>query len=213
MPARRRGYGPGVTDTGAVADHDELRRTAHRRTRRGRSATVAGVAVLVIGVPLLTWLVIGGPPTPLRLAVAIVPTAVGVLAGLAALRLLRGRGRDGDRPALVLGADPDTRRSVREALRTGRARDARVDALARDAAERSTGTLRGQQIIFGVLAAVWVIGLGLRLAGGDGVGESALSAVTLVLFAAVWVVTTRQRRRSLRYLREGRPAGHDDRAA
>ena len=190
-------------------DHGELRRVADRRDRHFRRTVLPVLVAVVVAVPVLTWLVIGGPVTPLRLAVAIVPTLVGVAAGLVAWRLLRRRG--GGR-ALLDGADAATRRAVREAWRTGHAGDARIDALARGAARESVGTLRAQQGIFGVLLAVWVAMLGVRVVRGE-LTDTLPAALTTALFALVLALLTRQRRRAVRYLREGGPAAPRDRAA
>lgn len=169
-------------------------------------AAAGGVALLVVAVPLITWAVVGGRPTPLLLAVMILPTLAGLVAGLVAYRVLRRRA-----PATAPG-DAATRRAVDRALRTGQAPDARIDALTRDAARASLGTLRAQQGIFGVMLAIWVVLLALRIVRGD-LRDTLLAALTTAAFAVTVVVATHRRRRGERYLREGGPVTPRDGAA
>lgn len=175
---------------------------------RYRGAVPAGIVAVALLVPLLTWLGVGGGrPTPLLLAAVFVPTAAGVVIGVLVHRFLRRR-----RPAPVGGGDPATRQAVHRALRSARAPDERIHQLAREAAGRSVGGLRTQQWIYGLLVLIWLILLGLRVDEGDPF-DIALAALSLIVFGSALAGSTRQRRRSLHYLREGRLAAPGDPAA
>lgn len=86
--------------------------------------------------------------------------------------------------------------AVQRALRTGHAPDARIDALAREQADR---TMRNSWMVgfYAVVLAIQVVLLAIRIAAGD---DLLLPVVILVLWAAglAWLVVYRNRSR--RYL-------------
>ena len=90
-------------------------------------------------------------------------------------------------------------RAVQRALRTGRAPDGRIDALAREAAARH---LRNGWII-GLFAILLAVNTGiavLRVLDGDGRWLVALSFLTAACWAGALVWYLVLRRRSRRYL-------------
>ncbi|RKR87525.1 hypothetical protein BDK92_1804 [Micromonospora pisi] len=118
-----------MTQTWSDTGRSGLREEARRRLRRRMLVTILVVAPLPAlaivlgglaadrGTPLINWLLIG--------AGAVLVT-VGLLT---AAWLVQRQHLD---PPLVTGADAQTRRAVRQAIRTGNTDDPRIDLLARD---------------------------------------------------------------------------------
>ena len=184
-----------MTSEDAVPDRERLRHVAAQRTRRSWWVVAALAAALFL-LPLTLLIADGGPFSAGEIVVAFIPPTVAVLIGVVGLR--RMRRREGG-PELLAGADRGTRRAVQRALRTGRAPDARIDALAREAADR---TLRNSWLIV-VYAILLVVQLGLligRIVAADDLGRTILAAATSVCWAAVLGLWLVMRARSRRYL-------------
>jgi predicted lysophospholipase L1 biosynthesis ABC-type transport system permease subunit len=100
----------------------------------------------------------------------------------------------------------DTRRAVQRALRTGHADDARIDALARETADR---TVRNKWllILYAVLAVLQLALTIIRIADRDAEWQIAVSVVVTALFAGAAVLLWVTRRRSRRYLRNAATDG------
>jgi hypothetical protein len=102
-------------------------------------------------------------------------------------------------PSPPTGNSRGTRRAVQRALRTGHARDARIDALTRDLADRAVRNT-WVLVFYGVLLALQLALLISRIITGDPPSDILLSAVAVVLWSAglVWMLVNLARSR--RYL-------------
>jgi flagellar biosynthesis protein FliQ len=115
-------------------DRELLQRTAARRTRRGWWF-LAGLAVPALVItPIAALAAAGGTVSTGDVAVAFIPALVAVTVGVVLVPWMRRRAAE---PEPLAGVDKGTRRAVWQALRTGNARDATIDALAREAADRT----------------------------------------------------------------------------
>jgi hypothetical protein len=180
----------------AVPDREELRGNAVRRTRRVWWLVAAVIVVSGLLIPLAVLISVNGSLSGAAFVLLLIPVVVGVALGVCLTWLIRRR--DGG-PALLAGADGSTRRAVRQALRTARPSDARVDALARESADR---TVRNSWLLwlYGVLL---LLNLGLLILkiGNSGSWQVALAAATSALWAGVLAAFWLTVRRSRNYLR------------
>ena len=179
----------------AVPDREALRDTAGRRTRRGwwllGGVLAFALASFIIGV-------LASNDTSLAAGTVIIIGSVlaGAAGGVGVAWWLRRR--DGQ-PLLASGGSRGTRRAVQQALRTGEPRDARIDALTRETAER---TVRNSWllVLYAVLLVFQIPVLIGRLTGDADVWEIVLSFATIALWVAALAVYWVMRRRSRRYL-------------
>jgi hypothetical protein len=118
----------------------------------------------------------------------------------------RGRGGGGP-PPLWYGADRDTQRAVRRALRTGHARDERVDALAWEAAQRDIRTGFWFPAIYAVVLVLLLGILIQRIRTRDDGWMTALAVTLAAAFLAAVAVFLIRFRRSHRYLRNASRGG------
>ncbi|MDG4824888.1 hypothetical protein O7635_23815 [Asanoa sp. WMMD1127] len=183
----------------AIPDRAELTRTAARRSRNGRF--IATIVLVVLPLVLTPMALMAGSSGSLSSREAV--GLVGMLWVVAALGAVVAWGihRLRPRPPLLAGTSRTTRRAVQQALRTGQPHDARIDALAREAAQR---TLRGSWLLwlYSGLLALNVALLVLRIADQDEAWKTALAAANVVLWAALVALVWVTRRRSARYLRQ-----------
>jgi hypothetical protein len=178
-----------------IPDRAQLRRTATRRTRRGW-LLLAALAVLALVVTPVVVLLVNGRPPGADVALAFVPAVVTVAVGAPVAWWIHRRRRE---PELIAGADRGTRRAVWRALRTGHAPDARIDALAREAADRNVRN-SWVLVLYAILLLLQLGLLTLKVTDGEGFGETALSALTAACWAAALAVSWVMRNRSRRYL-------------
>lgn len=187
-----------MSSTDALPDREALRANALANQRKGRRVVFIVLAVLVL-FSVLSSFAFSGPRSwsAAEIAVTALPILLAVSLTVLATRAWRRQDRD---PQLSLGADRETQRAVARALRDGGTTDPRVDALARDAAERSKG--RAWLIwLYGLLTAVFTALL-IRnvMAGGD---WFTIAAFALPMMAQALLMYTfwQLRRRAVRYLR------------
>lgn len=191
----------------AIPDLERLRAASIVRLRH--AVKVAGLAtaglLVVFLAALFLWLDDLRTRTGALAVAAVVATfGVAALLGRSALR------RQEQDPPLLPGADKRTREAVARALRSGRADDPRVDAIARDFAGR---TLRRPWTIW--LFGCWTLVEGtttvLRLIDGD--GDALLSGALTVGFAVLGGAAVVGRRRNRAYLAQPGPPRPGDTAA
>jgi hypothetical protein len=172
-----------------IPDRDLLQDQAARRMRGiGWVLAVCGV---LAGVALGAGVVASGGP---RWAGLLVTVPIILLFGLLGWVSFRRAGRD---PALFQGADRATQRAVGHALKAGGSDDPRVDALARDLAERNLRRPATPWVMTACLAfaaagvLLSIIGGGFTLSQVSGiVGFGALLYVVI----NVWQTRKRSRR-------------------
>jgi Na+/melibiose symporter-like transporter len=184
-----------------VSDREALRETARRRTRRGWWV-VGGVLAFALASFIVGLLASTGASLGAATVIIMAAVLVGIVAALGVGWWLRRR--DGE-PPLASGANRGDRRAIQDALRTGQPRDARIDALTRQTADRNVRN-SWLMVLYAVLLVFQIPVLIIRLTGDDDVWGIVLSVATIVLWAAglayLWVT----RRRSRSYLRERPPA-------
>lgn len=187
-----------MSGTDPIPDRESLRVTARARQRRFRWVSVGIVLAVIIVNAVMVVTTAGRDWSPVAVLVLVLPTVVLVGILVVAGRSWRRQARE---PQLSYGADPRTQRAVARALREGGAADPRIEALARDAAERGRP---GRWIVVlsgtvALLAAVMLVG---SLIQGD---RSAAVTSALVVASQALVCHTfwRLRRRAEIYLRRG----------
>jgi hypothetical protein len=185
-----------VPDAEELPDRNELHATAVARVRRGRLALIVGALLCVLAVPVGVLTSMDGGWTTRRVTTFLLP--VGVVAVLLAVLYPLTRRQDRDAP-LAFGADAATRRAVRRALRTGKAPDLRVDALARDMATRAVRNTWQLWLFIGVLA-VQIVGAALRILGRAGAVQTGLAVLIVLSFGVSLALMMVHRRRSRSYL-------------
>jgi hypothetical protein len=114
---------------------------------------------------------------------------------------LRRRRPHWQTPPLSAGAKRDTRRAVRRAIRTGNAPDARIDALAREQAEKTVGN----SVVLTIYAVILALQFGLlvlRIVNGGPTDSLVLAVIGDALWAAAVAVLAVNLSRSRRYLRD-----------
>jgi hypothetical protein len=185
-----------------IPDRDDLRRTAARRVRRGRLAGAGVGAVLLIAVALISMIVADEPVTGESIALSALP--VGVALAIGVVGYTAGRHRE---PPLWYGADRDTQRAVRRALRTGHARDERIDALAWEAAQRDIRTGFWFPAIYAVVLVLLLGILIQRIRTRDDGWMTALAVTLAAALPAAVAVFLIRFRRSRRYLRNASRGG------
>jgi hypothetical protein len=185
-----------MTGADVIPDRDELRRVAARRTRTGGWVILVLVVLALLVVPVAVLIATRGSLSGGEIVILLVPLLAALAAGLVVVRWMRRRMGE---PQLLAGADRGTRRAVQQALRTGQARDARVDALAREAADR---TVRNSWLLifYGVLLVVQIGLLIGRITSGDDWWEIVLTGGVALCWAAAMGVFWVMRARSRRYL-------------
>jgi membrane protein YdbS with pleckstrin-like domain len=180
-----------------LPDRELLRANATANQRKTRKFILVVLTVLSVAAVSSTFVF----SEPHRLSVpgvAVTALPVLVLAGVA-LVAIRTWSRHDSEPQLSFGADREVQRAVARALRDGGTADPRIDALARDAAERGRRQ-QGLIRLHAVLAMVFAV-LFLRYAvEGDGWFIVAifglLTATQILMVHTCW----RVRRRAARYL-------------
>ncbi|AGL20953.1 hypothetical protein [Actinoplanes sp. N902-109] len=135
-----------------IPDRDLLHDRAIRRMR-GLAWLVLGMGVLA-GAALAAGTALGGGPLWLSV---FLPLGLLLIFGLIAGAAFRRAHRE---TTLFQGADRATQRAVARALKAGGTDDPRVDALARDLAQRS---LRRRGAVWAMTAAVVLVAAGLIL--------------------------------------------------
>jgi hypothetical protein len=191
----------------AIPDLERLRAASIARLRH--AAAVAGLvtfSLIAVFVAVLFYLLDDMRSRTGVMAVVVVFSVMAATA-LVAVLLLRRQEQD---PPLLPGADKQTRIAVSRALRSGRSDDPRVDAIARDFAQR---TLRRPWAVwlFGCWALVEATVTVLRLIDGD--GDALLSGALTVAFALMGVTAVVTQRRNRAYLAQPAPAKATDTAA
>lgn len=186
-----------MSSTDAIPDRETLRAGALANQRKGRRLVFAVLAVLVL-LSVVSTFAFSGPSSwsAAEIAVTALPVLLAVSLMVLATHAWRRQDRD---PQLSLGADRQTQRAVARALRDGGTTDPRVDALARDAAERSKG--RAWLVwLCGLLTVVFAVLL-IRgvVTGGDGLTIAA-SALPMMAQALLVYTFWQLRRRATRYL-------------
>jgi hypothetical protein len=191
-----------VMDIEEVPDRDELHAAAVARVRRGRRVAIAVALLCVLAVPV--GLLVSGDGRWSLGRSAVLFIFVFVFAVVLAALYPLSRRQDRKAP-LAFGAGKATRRAVRRALRTGKAPDVRIDALARDTASK---TLRStwQLWLFVGVAGLQIIAAVLRAVGGASPQQVGLSVLIILCFAAGLAVIVVNRRRSRAYLQTARDA-------
>jgi hypothetical protein len=196
------GYSKAVTSNDAIPDREELRLSGDRRTRRGRGVLIAVMVALLVLMPVVLLLADhGAHPVGRIVLFGLIPAAVFIAVVLPMTWWVRGRRPHWQTPPLAAGATRDTRRAVGRAIRTGHAPDARVEALAREQAEktvRNTVALK----IYAVLFALQLALLGLRIVNGGPADALVLAVIGDALWAAAVGALVVNLARSRRYLRE-----------
>lgn len=187
-----------VTIDDGIPDRAELLATARTRVRRARLA-VFGILLVGASILTVTVFVTADRATSLeKTLVLLLPVTLTVIAAVVLYPWVRRQDRD---PQLAVGADTSTRRAVQKALRAGVASDARIDALARDAATRG---LRNTWNIWMIGAGVVleVVGMALRVIGGPLTTED-LILMAVMAPSAILIIGSAglTRYRSRRYLR------------
>ncbi len=185
-----------MSDVEDLPDRDDLHATAVARVQRGRLLAIAVALLCAFAVPVGLLVSGDGAWSARHLAVPL------ILAGVLAVVLvgLYPLSRRQDRKApLAFGADKTTRRAVRRALRTGKAPDARIDALARDTATRTVQSAWQLRLFIGV-AVLQVIAAVLRAVDGASPQQIGLSVLISLCFAGSIAMIIANRRRSRAYL-------------
>jgi cytochrome bd-type quinol oxidase subunit 2 len=181
----------------AIPDREQMRHAARRRTRRSWWLVAAMAVAALILTPVGVLITHDGPLTTGETIIVFVPVLVGILGGVVAAWWLRRRQGE---PQLLAGADRGTRRAVWRAIRTGHPADARIDALAREAADR---TVRNSWmlVMYTILLVLQLVLLVSRIAAAEGVGMTVLTGTAVACWAIALTVFAVARARSRRYLR------------
>lgn len=143
-----------------------------RRQRLLGLVPVVGVAMF-IPVAVLT----AGPDRPwtaTRVAVLLLPLGIVIVVLAAMYPLIR---RQEQHTPLSFGADKNTQKAVQRALRTGEPADARIDALARDAATKTLRAVWPIRLIAGSLV-VQIIAVGLQILSGASAAQAGPAVAT-----------------------------------
>jgi hypothetical protein len=190
-----------MTGDDPIPDRDRLRAASVAHTRRAvkRAAIVTvGFFLAFVAVVFVTVDDMRSRDGALAVVVGLVILAVAALLGLGALR---AQARN---PALVPSADPGSRAAVELALRTGRTDNARIDALARESAQR---TLRRPWQVWGPAFFVLLEGL---VTITQLISRDWWQALFFGVFTAGFAMQTGRGladlRRRRHYLRQARPA-------
>lgn len=191
----------------AIPDRERLRAASIARLRH--AAKVAGIVTLAIVVVFVGVMFVVLDDMRSREGAMAVVVAAAILVAAAAVSAILLRRLEQD-PPLLPGADKKTRDAVARALRSGRSDDPRVDAIARDFAERS---LRRPWTLwlfafFVLLEATVTV---MRLLDGD--GDALLSGVLTVTFLVLGAASVVTQRRNRAYLAHPAPARATDTAA
>ena len=191
----------------AIPDRARLRAASIARLRH--AVAVAGLVTSSLIVVFLAALFALLDDMRSRTGVMAVVVVAALLGAAFVLCLFALRRQEQD-PPLLPGADKQTRTAVARALRSGRSDDPRVDAIARDFAER---TLRRPWALwlFGFFVLLEATVTVLRLLDGD--GDALLSGVLTVSFALMGGAALVNRRRNRAYLAQPAPARATDTAA
>ncbi|WP_067508405.1 hypothetical protein [Actinoplanes sp. TFC3] len=174
-----------------IPDRDLLHARAVRRVR-GLGWMFAVIGVLA-GAAMMAGVLAAGGGLWWGLLLPLIFVAI---FGALAWRMFRRADRDA---MLFQGADRATQRSVSLALKAGGSDDPRIDALARDLAERS---LRRTVAPWAMTGSIALVAVGLLLNLFDGKFGFNQGAGLIGLAALVWVVVNvwQTRARSRRYL-------------
>lgn len=195
-----------VTSDDAIPDREQLQQSGVRRTRRGTLISV----IMVAGLLLLTPVVLEfTDPDAHRsapiLLLGLIPAVLVLAIVLPMVWWLRRRHPQWQTPPLSAGAQRNTRRAVQRAIRTGNnTPDARVNALAREQAEKTVRNTRALKIYAGIL----VLQLGpliLRIADGGSKYTLMFAVLGDALWASALVVLAVNLSRARRYLRDHPP--------
>jgi hypothetical protein len=174
-----------------IPDREELRRTAAQRVRRTWLISAVAWAVLVIAVTTVSIFATDEPVTVEWIVLSVLPLGVALVIGATSYAASRRK-----EPPLWYGADRDTQRAVR----TGHAPDERVDALAREAAQRDIRDSAWFLAFYAVLLAPLGLLIQRIRTRHDG-SMIALAVVLAAAFAVVVMASVVKIRRSRRYLR------------
>jgi hypothetical protein len=188
-----------MTYTDGLPDRAALQRRAAERQRRGLWIGAGGTAAVVLVASVVAAGVdhrwdAGDVAITAGLAILMAAVIIGV-------GWLAGRRQP---PAALLGADPGTRKAVRQALTDGRSDDARIDALARDSAERSV-RLRWLLVLYLIVVPIEVVALVLAVAGHVSGFQLLTNVWILLVLAMSAALVAVARRRAQRYLAAGQP--------
>lgn len=178
-------------------DDGELQAKAVTRVRRQRLLGLLPVVVLAMFVPIVV--LTGDADSPWsagRVAVLLAPAGI-VLVVLAGLYPFMRR-QERHTP-LSFGADKNTQKAVQRALRTGEPADARIDALARDAATKALRSPWPIRLFAGTIV-LMLISAVLQILSGGGALRVGLSVSVVLIFATVLATFVVNRRRSRTYL-------------
>lgn len=189
-----------MAGTDAIPDRVRLQQRAAARTRRARR-TATTVALTIFGLIVTLAIVVAAPESwsSSKIAQLLIPTAIGTAVLVVGFRWLSRQ----HTPQLMDGASQHDQRAVERALRTDRASDARIDALARETAQHE----RSRPWLPWLLAVPAVVQVGLVVLGA---AERDWSQIALPALSFVaWCLILRQiglrQRRNRRYLRTAVP--------
>ena len=190
-----------MSSTDAFPDRESLRANARVNQRRSRRFVVIFLVVfLLFGVLSSLAFRDSGEWSVGEVVVLALPPLVVLLAAAVAVLVWRRRDQD---PQLSLGADRMTQRAVLRALRDGGTADPRVDALARDAAERGTRPAR-LIWLYGLLTVALAAVCISNLVERDWFLAAVFALATVAQAVSVYTFW-QNRRRAIRYLEAGRP--------
>lgn len=189
-----------MTGVRSEEDQSSLRDNARRRLRR---QLMVRLAIIAGGVPAgaVGGFLVGAADVAV-LPVLLIGLGVALVLGGLAVIVWRLRARRMD-PPLMLGADRNTQRAVRRAVRDGHAADPDIDLLAQDLVNRSSRSFLPSYLYVGFAAFFVVLAALADTDGWELVRSVTLAAMCLTAAAAFYL----HQRRLRRYRgRAGQPA-------
>lgn len=165
------------------------------------SAVVAGLLMLTPVVLILTDHAAHPTDRIQILAFGLIPAAALIAVVLPMTWWLRRRHPQRTTPPLTAGAERNTRRAVQRAIRTGHAPDARIEALAREQADKTVRN-RAALTIYAGLLVLQIPLLILQIVNGGPASTLLLAVTGDVLWATAVAILAVNVSRSRRYLRE-----------